>query len=403
MRNLFVFVSLFLFVGCSVEIPRISLSHARPLKIQSVKGSVQRISVMMDECRIEELRELLPDNISYCWDDSLNDKTISLDVENVTLDEFLVAVSKSAKVPISKIGDIWFFGGQTADQDKRGVAYNQGGYNFVFDLSGFSVDEVKEMFNGTGGTMRNVKSSIYVFSGTVEQIVTAKKLYDDVRSLKPSEYQFDLYMVSSELLHKYGVSGQIDQNLDIGLNLGRGLSDWQWNLVLSAVEQCSLTRNTSNTYRYVSGVFREGKEFKYTLGDRIPVVKKTVSDTGSVTNSGVDYIQVGLNVQISCIGSALGLFDLSLQMNETSSYIENYPVQHGSSFDTTLYIRDDRYRFVGHVEYGNESKSLLGMTNNVTTWYLFLRVRRMGEGEFFYVNEEEIKGKVKTIKESNTD
>lgn len=386
----YVFV-LILCVGCSAEKLVFDIQRKEPLEIRRSASYNPRITVLVDNCKIEDLRELIPENISYCWDDSLNEKTINIDVENVTLDEFFVAVSKSAGVHISKIGDVWFFGGAVNDKESRGAMRQEVGYNFVFDLSGFSVEEVKEMFAGVGGQIRNVKSSSFIFSGSIDQIVQAKKLYDDVKSLKPSEYHFDLYIVSSELLQKYGVIGQIDEDLMMTLKMGRGLSDYQWSLIFSAVQNCSLKRNSTNTYRYVSGVFREGKEFMYTLGDKIPVVKKTVLENGTVTESGVEYLSIGLNLNISCLGSQIGLFDLKLTMNEASSYIEGYPVQHGSSFDTTLYIRDDRFRFIGHVEYSTQSTDLFGMVNNVSTWYLFLRCRRMGEGEFFFVNEDEIK------------
>lgn len=349
------------------------------------------ITASYDGGTMDDVVELLPDGVSVCMSESLRFRRMSLDVDGVDVDTFLLAVTKSLGCSLEVYGRLYCFidGKQSGDSGvvpsvggAKDGTQNAGACMMYATVPWYKSEEVVSACGGCGCSAQYINGDNYIVRGDLGGLVKARQMLDAMLSSLPCEYAFELVMVTRDYL----------LDVDLGLSVGGsmqldwsrvsgGLADWQWRLIGALVSDAKLERSSSDNVRHVSGVFRENSRYVTTVGDEIPYVKRSVLESGSAVDSGVEYIQIGFSLDIGCKGGAAGICDMRLDVQDVGGYVRDYPVKHGSTLQTEFVIGGDDRRFVGSFISDGWNKSLLGRKRQKAEWLVFVRVLRVSVGQ----------------------
>ena len=84
-------------------------------------------------------------------------------------------------------------------------------------------------------------------------------------------------------------------------------------------------------------LIRDGKTGKWKDGQKVPIAQKTVSDSGTVTTTGYNYVETGFIVSATVKQSKRGgLVTLSIEKSDISSYVEEAPLTSQSVYTTDV-------------------------------------------------------------------
>ena len=98
-------------------------------------------------------------------------------------------------------------------------------------------------------------------------------------------------------------------------------------------------------------IVKEGGTGTWKDGEKVPIPRKTVSSEGTVTTTGYDYVETGLNVKAMVAQSRLGgLLTLEISMSEIKSYVEEVPLTSQSVLTLSADMSSDRIYLIGEMQ-----------------------------------------------------
>lgn len=132
------------------------------------------------------------------------------------------------------------------------------------------------------------------------------------------------------------------------------------NAVLKAEQE----NKTINMIARPMFVLMDGGQSQFTSGESVPVPKKVVSDNGTVSTSGFEYIQTGLAFNCGVRESTVDTCRLSVKVGISSvvGFVENSaPITNRQDFTTTAYVKADGVYLLGSVKRNSESNNSSGL------------------------------------------
>lgn len=329
---------------------------------------------------MDDVLMLLPSNVSICMSENLRFEKISLDVQNVDLETFLIAVSKSIQCRISRYSSLYVF--EKFDGDKKNMSDVESmdkGYVLFFKVPYFKSGEV---ISAVGQGCKYINGDSYVFRGSLSESIRVREIVDSLLLNLPCEYAFEIWFVSSEKIDEFSVSADLAFDLSSVVKRGSGsISAKDWSIVLSVVSAIKAKKDSSSNVRHLCGVFREGSDYVSSIGDSVPYIKRVVQENGSVVDTDVQYVDVGTRLQIGCLGAAAGIVRLQLDFDEVSGYVSSFPQKRGSTLRTEFVVSSDDKRFVGSFYVDMKTCGFMGVRIKRTEWYVFCRVLRVSPGQ----------------------
>lgn len=108
----------------------------------------------------------------------------------------------------------------------------------------------------------------------------------------------------------------------------------------------------------------------------MPVLRKTVSNEGTISTTGVDYIDVGTMVKASLMRvddfSCNMVF--SCELSNSSREIEGYPVKVSNKYDTVSLVKHGEVVVVGRYDVKEKQKYVLGYEDVKSSFYVVCSV-----------------------------
>lgn len=324
-----------------------------------------KISGSFVDFPLNEIWRLIPVHISYAFSEELKDKTITMEVNEITVSQFFSLVSNQLGVDYTQDDNIYYIG----KLDYRQFSV------FVSRLDGFTDDEIKRIIDGiksNDGKATMLKGGVFLLSDRWASIQRINSVIRQIKNLRLKNYDLNIWLVSENCVKSFYAKHNLSGRYSMEWMAGHMISVSNWNMIANALVDWSVNMGESLGVRQFSAVLKDGKEFKFTSGEKVPVLKKTITDNGTVSTTGVEYIDVGtvINSKLSRVDDFTALVDFSCEISTSERQIEEYPVKISNKYETSVTMKHGEVVVIGRYDYKIKKKYILGLENEKSAFYV---------------------------------
>ncbi len=245
------------------------------------------------------------------------------------------------------------------------------------------------------GKVEVFDDGLAVVADRVEVLARVGELLDGIEAEGPGMWVIQLHVLSmsSRALHDFGLD--VAPALDVAASFATASSGLGSiaSAVGDAIDGLDDVKASANIEAGLSAVLRavdesgdvkavaqpmfvleDGGTGSFTLGDSIPVPRRTTSDAGTVTTEGFDAIQTGLEVSATLreFDRSRARLELLVSNSDIVGFVEEAPRTSNERFESTIVVESGGVYLLGSVP---QERASMG-TN---TGFLSLGEERSGE------------------------
>ncbi len=328
--------------------------------------------------------------ISVVCQGDLDEKPVSVEVRDQSVSDILGVVARRLGVQVTKTGNLYFLG--TLQPEDRGVLVR-----VVKRMRAADLQQAISSLLSQHGRAVAYDDGLVVIGDTVEVLRRVAEMLDGIDSAPSNSWVVQMFIVDlrDELSETFGVDASLDGELALNLaeSTRSGNSYAAANGVLNAIIKADRQRSNISTIARPMFVLMDGSSSKFTSGQRVPIPKKVVSDNGTVSTSGFEYIQTGLDFNCSVRESTADSCKLGIDisMSSVTGYVENSaPITNTQNFATTAFVKTGGVYLLGSIKKASQSTTnsgifgtMQGQTDNqgtVQIWAKCYKVKELGGG-----------------------
>lgn len=282
---------------------------------------VRRISFSANQMPLGQLFRLISDHflIGIVYSEKLEGKVVNAEFKETDLNTVFTVLSRQLGVDLVKIGNTFYLG-EIKSEDKAILIRR------VLSQDESSLKNILDSVKSPEGRCTIAPGRLVVVSDTDFVIRRISEVLDDLDSYSVPSWIVQLYflVLRKDALAEGGLtmttSGSLSYNISENtINLE--------NFKIEGLFSGLIESSYADLYASPMFILRDGIKGTWSDGQRVPVPKRTVSDYGTVTTSGFDYIDTGLKVVTSCTQSKVGAYlQLDISLSDIQSYVEGNPV-----------------------------------------------------------------------------
>lgn len=258
-------------------------------------------------------------SIGLVYSDTLSEKQITAEFKHTDLKSVLAVLSRQIGVDVVRIGNTYFVG--EAKPEDRSV--------LVRRVVGYDDNELSKLVQSmlsSKGKVSSLSNSVVVATDHDSVLRRVAEMLDYLDQVDPGCWILQLYFVSlkKDALLDAGLETKSSGTISYDISNNRvDLSD----LKLEGLFQLNASTSFIDTYASPMLLVRDGHESSWKDGKRVPVPRKSVSDYGTVTTTGFDYVDTGFSVKASIRQSRRGgRLDLEIGISDIDGYVEYSPI-----------------------------------------------------------------------------
>lgn len=315
--------------------------------------------------------------VGMVYSESLADKKISGEFKDSDLQSLLNVIARQIQVDIIRVGNTFFIG--LLRPEDRGI--------FVRRVVGYSSSEltgiVQAMLSSQGKC--NVTSDSVIVVADHESVLRrVAEMVDYLESVETGSWIVQLYFVSlrKDAMVEAGLnttsSGRISYNLS---NSTINLDDFK----LDGLFSFSMGSSYADVFASPMLLVLDGTSAKWQDGQRIPIPRKTVSDYGTVTVVGYDYVDTGFIVDLTVKQGRHGAanVNITISLSDVKGYIEEAPITATSEYKFNAELIPLKMYLVGELSNFKALDTqkeilMLGRDQGKTAVQLWAKVYRIG-------------------------
>ena len=280
-------------------------------------------------------------NVGVVFESSLSDSVVTGEFKDATFDDVFSVVSRQLGVDVVQVGNTYFLG-ELRPED-RGV--------LVRKVSGFSDEKLQQICTSlvSASGRSTVQDSIVVITDHRSVLSRLSSSLDYLSSV-----DYDVFVVQLCF-----VTLRRDAAADAGLDV-RSSGTIAYNVADSKLELndfnidalFDFTASSSYADIYSSPMFlmRSGSNAKWQDGKRVPIPKKAVSDYGTVTTTGYDYVNTGFIVDMTVASiNGGGRLSLDIELSDVLSYVESAPVTSTTHYSIETDMQSGKLYLLGEL------------------------------------------------------
>ncbi len=236
--------------------------------------------------------------MSVILESGLETKAITMEVRDQPISEVLNFVARRFGVNVRHQGKLYYIGALEADD--RGVLVRR-----VRRLTKEQLAEVLQVFSGQNGRATQFADGLVVVGDSVEVLGRINEMIDQVEAAETSVWVVQLHLLSysrsaaDELGINVEPAAKAGLAFASGSALGGAKASWELATSLDAVLQVAYSRDDVAVTAAPMFIVSDGEKASFVQGDRVPIPRRTVSPEGTVTTAGFDYVQTGVNVELT--------------------------------------------------------------------------------------------------------
>lgn len=298
-------------LGKTADSPKLSLScHNMPLSLF---------------CRILSDKFL----VGMVYAESLSNKLITAEFKDTDLQSVLNVVSRQLSVDIVRVGNTFFVG--SLRPEDRGILVRR-----VLGYESVELNTMVKAMLSTNGKASVLSNSVVVVADHESVIRRITELLDYLDSVESDTWilQLCFVLLRKDALLEAGLDVKSSGTISYNISENRlDLSDFSIEGLFNLASSSSF----ADLYASPMLLIRDGKTGNWKDGKKVPIPKKTVSDSGTVTTTGYEYVETGFIVSATVKQSRRGArVMLNIEKSDISSYVEEAPLTVQSVYTTEI-------------------------------------------------------------------
>ncbi len=270
------------------------------------------------------LRQFASDTgLSVVWAEALDESLISLSVEDIPAKDVLMVVARRLNVSLAEYGRLYFLG----EPKKTDRAY------FVGKVLRAKVDEIEPVLNAVKteqGVVTVLQDGSVIVADEIEAIRKAAEIVQKLQSLDVSVWAVQLYLLQETNTDIKTTGLDIQDDIRLAVLLSDVDSATNYKAELDAALRCEIERSDVRIVARPLLLLVDGGKASLQKVESIPVPQYTTSETGAVSVSGYQNVDVGFNFAVSLRdwGREQASLVYDLQLGEVSGYVdESIPIE----------------------------------------------------------------------------
>lgn len=281
-------------------------------------------------------------SVGMVYSETLADKEITAEFKDTDLLSVLNVVSRQLSVDIVRVGNTFFVG--SLRPEDRGILVRK-----VLGQDASSLVQVCNSMISSNGKVSVTTDCVVVAADHESVIRRFSEMLDYLDTVESDTWivQLCFVVLRKDALIEAGMDTTTSGTLSYNISENTfDLKDFKIDGLISVLN----TSNFADIYSSPMLLCRDGQVSKWQDGQRVPIPKKVVSDYGTVTTTGFDYVDTGFSVDASVKQSRIGgRLALKIEMSDIKSYVEYAPVTTQSVYQIDVDLVPDKAYLLGEL------------------------------------------------------
>jgi len=334
--------------------------------------SEPRLTVSVDGLPLPAFARYVADKagVSIVIEDSLEKRKVTLDVRDVAVSDLLGMVARRADSQVTRVGRLFYLG-QLRPEDK-GVLVRK-----VGRLSGEELQRAVAVLLSEYGKCVCFPDGLVLVGDRVEVLQRVDELLNGVENATASTWVVQLYVVNLsksdtrdlglDALPALEVAATVAGVSSGGIGLATAGASTLDNAArlrggLDVVLRAARTRNSVAVLGQPLFLMVDGDSTHMGSGQRVPVPRRTVSNQGTVTTAGFDYIDTGLQIDVELreVAHERARLKVKGSFSTVQSFVESAPIIGRDDYNASAVITSGGVYLVSALERTQTEKAQKG-------------------------------------------
>jgi type II secretory pathway component GspD/PulD (secretin) len=291
--------------------------------------------------------------ISVVCAESIDTRPVTVDIVKQGVDGILSVVARRLGVQVTRTANVYYIGDLRIED--KGVLVRR-----VSRLTGPEIIESIMTLLSENGRVAGYDDGLVIVGDKVEILQRVAELIEGVENAPSDSWFVQVFLLSfhNDNLLSYGIDLSLDATYQKGLFSQDIIKDGFLSAAISASQEEKLVSLVSNPFF----VMADGSTAMYVSGQNVPIPKKAVSDAGTITTTGYEYQQTGLQFKLSLrqVQQDKAFISLYFESSAIADYVEAAPVTLAEKFESAFNINSAVPYLVGSIRTDKKSDKLSG-------------------------------------------
>lgn len=290
--------------------------------------------------------------ISIICEDTLDDKLVTIDVIDTEVAEVLTGVARRFNADIITQGNLYYIG--NLKMDDRGY--------LVRRIKRLDKDNLKEVISAMLSDLGRVfvgDDGLTVVGDSIRVLKQIDSMINDMERIPANAWILQMYLITTtdkvtknlgfetEAFLDISHIGELDTSAAFAQGASKVIADSEFRAILNVAR-------TSEKYRIDAEpmmLLVDGGTSSIRDGEKIAVPMKTVSDSGTVSTTGYEFVDTGVITTIALreMSKNTAKCDVSVELTQVTGYVEEFPITAGQTFTTTTILESGGTYLIGSI------------------------------------------------------
>lgn len=298
--------------------------------------------------------------ISVVCAETIDTRPVTVDIVKQGVDGILSVVARRLGVQVTRTANVYYIGDLRIED--KGVLVRR-----VSRLTGPEIIESIMTLLSENGRVAGYDDGLVIVGDKVEILQRVAELIEGVENAPSDSWFVQVFLLSfhNDNLLSFGVDLSLDAAYQKGLFSQDIIKDGFLSAAISASQEEKLVSLISNPFF----VMADGSTAFYVSGQNVPIPKKAVSDAGTITTTGYEYQQTGLQFKLSLrqVQQDKAFISLYFESSAIADYVEAAPVTLAEKFESAFNINSAVPYLVGSIRTDKKSDKLSGWLSQQTS------------------------------------
>ena len=352
-----------------------------PSDVQTIASPLVTLSVQ--EMALVDFARYLADEtgVSIVVASGIDTQPVTLEVTDIAVEAVIALVARRLGVEANESGGVYFLG-ELRPED-RAV--------YVRNVKRLDADQLKaaiQVIVSATGRVEAYPDGLVVLADKVEVVQRVADLIDRIEAAPSESWVVQLYLISLRGFDFRELGLDAVPAAEIAMRAATtGGSTFELSAALNGLLRADARRESSTIEAAPLFLLLDGSNATIADGVTIRIPQRTVSSEGTVTVTGFEQVQTGLDatVRIRDLGQDRATLDVEISISEITGFVEELPQVNTQAFETRAAIESGGVYLLGSLNRGSELNGRSGAFLSVVrdeaerrVVYVWARTYRVG-------------------------
>lgn len=318
-------------------------------EVRSDEGPLVTVSVQ--EMQLVDFARYLADEtgVSIVVSTGIDTRPVTLEVTDIPVEAVIALVARRLGVEANQSGGVFFLG-ELRPEDRAVYVRN------VKRLDAEGLKAALQVITSANGRVETFDDGLVVLADKVEVIQRVADLIDRIETAPSESWIVQLYLVSLRGYDFRELGLDAVPAAEVAMRAATtGGSSFELSAALNGLLRADARRESSKIVAAPLFLMLDGSESNIADGDTLRIPQRTVSSEGTVTVTGFEQVQTGLEATVAVrdLGQSRATLDVELSISDVTGFIGDLPQVNTQAFTTRAAIESGGVYLLGSLNRGS--------------------------------------------------